>query len=131
MIGLLAFTAALAAAQPAAAPAWEPLACIHCEADAARASGWSYEAALADDTHRSWRDYVVPDALRGHRFATQRQCLRALRQALPAVQGAEDERGQITTREHRRDVISETQTLPGVQSASGLYGCFQHRTPTS
>jgi len=129
MFSPLIFAAAVASAAPA--PAWEPLACIYCDASEARSIGWSYEAALAAP-HSSlggWDGFIVPEALRGERFATQRQCLAALRRALPAVSHEVDDVGQITTREHRRDHVSETQTIPNVQTATTVFGCFQHAQP--
>ncbi len=129
MIAALVLSALVSSASPA--PAWEPLACLYCEADEARSMGWSYERAQAGDDRTGWRDYIVPDEVRRHRFATQRECLRALRRALPVADHETDEAGQITTRTHLRDHVSESQSIPGVQSATALYGCFEHRAPTS
>jgi hypothetical protein len=131
MLVPLILAATVAAASPAPAPAWEPLACIYCEPDEARAAGWSFEAAMRTDTPARWRDYILPDALRGQRYATQRQCLAALRRALPVVTDEWDDAGQITTRRHRRDHVEEHQSIPGVQSASALFGCFEHAQAVS
>jgi len=123
MFAALILAAAVATAAPA--PAWEPLACIYCDASEARAIGWSFETATASHGPSAWADYIVPDTLRRRRFASQNECLRALRQTLPVAHETDDT-GQITTRRHQRDHITETQTIPGSQTGTTLYGCFQH-----
>lgn len=129
MLAAVILSATLATAEPAQPPAWEALACTYCTVDGARVSGWSFDAARSERGPRAWADYTVPETMRGQRFATQRQCLAALRRSLPAVTAQTDARGQITTRRHRRDHITETQDIPGAQSGSALYGCFQHAQP--
>jgi hypothetical protein len=105
---------------------WEILACLNCDYEPAQAAGWRYESAIvAPYELDTWVDFLVPEALEGRQFMSQRECLRALRGALPERNDREpDEFGEYTQTDHFADRVEAFHYIPEVQMATVVYACF-------
>lgn len=114
---------------------WVLLVCISrtgCELETAQRSGWSYEAAIhARWTHPGPWDEPA-DILTSVTHANQRECLRALRRAMPEDEYYDDT-NQYHNIVHEPEYVSYTQayqTHPMMVS-NAYYGCFHLRSPSS
>lgn len=114
----------------------------------ARASQWNAEAAIVGfpdpefpSLRHQWFPSGVEGLAEGVRFQTQRECLSALRRAMPiedrTTTYANTGRGWETTKvEHHRDVVERFEAVGWVEGSANMmrtyyYGCFQEAARTS
>jgi hypothetical protein len=111
--------------------------------DIARASSWNAEAAIIgfpDPDYPNWRHQWFPTGVEGieesARFQTQRECLRALRRAMPVEDRTEPydpNTGlgwETTAVEHHRDFVERYEAVGWVAGSTNMmrtydYACFE------
>ena len=100
---------------------WIILICLNCNVDAARATGWNAEAALAERWERDGAET----------FTNRRACMRALRREMPEADwSAPDSFGQINKTTHFPDYVETFSSIPLHMNSTANYGCFSAAPPT-